>query len=327
MPTNRQAPDISYIIPVLNEEENISYTIREIRNAFLSSGLEFMEIIFVDDGSTDKTREIIELHCRESSQVKLICLSRNFGHQAAVTAGLEFAAGKYVAILDGDLQDPPLVVNSFLDKAREGYDVVYGIRQKRKESFGKRFSYFAFYRLLRTLGTSVDIPLDSGDFCLLSRRATKLINQLPEKNRFVRGLRAYIGLRQVGVVYERAARANGDAKYTFRKLFRLASDGIYNFSDRPLKTASLVGFIVSAFSLFAGILLFSQRLTGYEIFGRTPQEVPGFASVIVAIFFLSGVQLFTLGIIGEYLARIFIEAKGRPAYLVSELVNIEKSQV
>ena len=313
---------ISYVVPVLNESENILNVIAEVDKSFSGLGLENYELLFIDDGSTDDTIEIIRKAAAVNPSVKCIQLSRNFGHQAAVSAGIDYAKGDYVAILDGDLQDPPEVIGLFLTHLLTGgFDIVYGVRKKRKESFLKRISYKSFYRVL-SLFSSIDIPLDAGDFCLMSRKAVNLIKSMPEKNRFVRGIRSYIGLKQGGFQYNRPARANGEPKYTIKKLLRLASDGIFNFSDRPLKIATIMGFFTSFVSVAAALGLFIQRITGARILGATPEDVPGYTSLIVAVFFLSGVQLFTLGIIGEYLARIFLETKHRPGYLVADVVNI-----
>ena len=313
---------ISYVVPVLNESENLLNVIAEVERSFSGIGLEKYELLFVDDGSTDDTIEIIRESAAVNPSVKCIQLSRNFGHQAAVSAGIDYAKGDYVAILDGDLQDPPEVIGLFLGHLESGgFDIVYGIRRRRKESFLKRVAYKSFYQILGIF-SSIDIPLDAGDFCLMTRKAVDLIKSMPEKNRFVRGIRSYIGLKQAGFQYNRPARAGGEPKYTFKKLLRLASDGIFNFSDRPLKIATFVGFFVSFFSVAAAFGLFIQRMTGIRVLGASPEDVPGYTSLIIAVFFLAGVQLFTLGIIGEYLARIFIETKQRPGYLVEDVINI-----
>jgi len=316
----RKAESISYVVPVFNEELNIKDTTSRILRAFEGNGVAELEIIYIDDGSKDESYSIIQSLCINDARIKCIRLARNYGHQAALTAGLKAASHDVIAILDGDLQDPPEVINEFIERYEAGYDVVYGVRRKRKESIWKRVSYFSFYRLLRAM-SSIDIPLDSGDFCLISSEALSLLNGLPEVNRYIRGLRTYVGLNQIGVPYERSARCRGESKYSFRALLRLASDGIFNFSDRPIKLATMLGFSTSFISILGAILFSIWRATELEVMGHTAAEIPGYASIIFSIFFLSGVQLFTIGIIGEYIARIFIESKKRPSYLIRNTVN------
>jgi len=311
---------ISYVIPIFNEELNISNTVKRIKSTFEENNLEKYEIIFIDDGSVDKSVEIIKKFISNDYPIKCISLTRNFGHQEALTAGLKYANNDLIAVLDGDLQDPPEVINKFIKFAEKGYQVVYGVRRKRKEIFYKRICYAIFYRILSKL-SNLDIPLDSGDFCLMSKNALDKLNQLPEQNRFIRGLRSYIGLQQIGVQYERDARSAGEPKYNFRKLLKLASDGIFNFSDRPLKITSAFGLCVSFISVLLIILLIAQRVFSINIFGYSPDDVPGYTSIIASIFFVSGVQLFAIGIIGEYISRIFLESKKRPSYLIREIIG------
>lgn len=312
--------DLTYVVPVLNEELNIEAVGAAIEQAFINSTLNTYEIIFVDDGSTDNTLSIIRKISERNAAIKCISLSRNYGHQAALTAGLALSKGQYIAVLDGDLQDPPEVINMFLEYSKDGFDVVYGVRRKRKETWPKRMSYFLYYRLLAAL-SNLDIPLDSGDFCVMSRQAVNVLNQLPEKNRFVRGLRTFIGFPQIGVEYERSSRAAGEPKYSFKKLIKLASDGIFNFSDRPLKIASSFGGFIALASVVAGLLFLLQRIFNVSILGYSPGQVPGYTSIIVILTLLSGIQLYTIGILGEYISRIFIEAKARPGYIVKELIG------
>ena len=311
---------ISYVIPVFNEELNIANTIKRVKEAFEENSLEKYEIVFIDDGSTDNSVKIIKSCIDDGYPIKCICLTRNFGHQEALSAGLLNAEGDLIAVLDGDLQDPPIVINEFVKAAYNGYDVIYGVRRKRKEIFYKKFSYKLFYKLLSSL-SNIDIPLDSGDFCLMTKKALNMLNSLPERNRFVRGLRSYIGLKQIGIKYERDARSAGNPKYTFKKLLRLASDGIFNFSDRPLKLTSTFGVLVALASLFSMLLLILQRVFSVDIFGYSPNDVPGYTSIIVSVFFVSGVQLFAIGIIGEYISRIFHETKKRPSFLIREIIS------
>ena len=311
---------ISYVVPIYNEELNIINTITKIKEAFNQNDIKGLEIIFIDDGSTDKSVEIIKTFIEKGEPIKCICLTRNFGHQEALTAGLSNAKSDLIAVLDGDLQDPPIVINEFIKSAKKGYDVIYGVRRKRKEIFYKKFAYGIFYKLLAAL-SKIEIPLDSGDFCLMTRKALNMLNDLPEHNRFIRGLRSYIGLKQIGIKYERDARSAGEPKYTFKKLLRLASDGIFNFSDRPLKLTSTFGVAVSIISALMMFALIVQRILSINILGYSPNDVPGYTSIIISIFFVSGVQLFALGIIGEYISRIFLETKKRPSYLIREIIS------
>ena len=311
---------ISYVIPVFNEELNIANTIHKIKEAFDENKLDKYEIVFIDDGSTDKSVQIIRNFIDRGFPIKCICLTRNFGHQEALTAGLQNTKYSLIAILDGDLQDPPKVINEFIKAANDGYEVVYGVRRKRKEIFYKKIAYGLFYKLLSAL-SKITIPLDSGDFCLMSRDALNKLNSLPEHNRFIRGLRSYIGLKQIGIEYERDARSAGEPKYNLKKLIRLASDGIFNFSDRPLKLTSSLGVVVSCISVLSMMLLIFQRIFSINIFGYSPNDVPGYTSIIVSMFFISGVQLFALGIMGEYISRIFLETKKRPSFLIREIIS------
>ena len=224
--------------------------------------------------------------------------------------------------MDADLQDPPEELGRFFQKVREGYDVVYAIREKRKESFLKRSAYYIYYRALRFLAT-IDIPLDSGDFCVMSRRALDTLNALPERNRFVRGLRTWIGYRQIGLPYERQARAAGTPKYTLRSLTNLALDGVINFSYKPLRVIGLTGMVIGVFAIVAGVVVFFMSITDTKLFGYTPRAAPGWTSLILAILFLSAIQLFGLGIMGEYVGRLFEETKRRPPYLIESSVNLK----
>ncbi len=311
---------ISYVIPIFNEEVNLEKIIFRIKTAFEKNKLCSYEIIFVDDGSTDNTLSTIKKFIKEGHPIKCISLTRNFGHQAALSAGLKYPKNDFIAILDGDLQDPPEIINIFLNYIDEGYDVVYGVRKKRKEVFYKILAYKAFYQILSKL-SNIKIPLDSGDFCLLTQKALFAINKVPEKNRFIRGIRSYIGLNQIGVPYERDERYSGESKYSFNKLLKLACDGIFSFSDKPLKITSSIGIFISLLSLFLIMGLLIQRIFSIEILGYSPKDIPGYTSIIITNIFISGIQLFALGIIGEYISRIFVETKKRPTYLVREVID------
>jgi len=306
----KSSPEFSVVLPVYNEQENVPELYRRLTDVLEPLG--DYEVIFVNDGSSDNSARLVCQLREQDSRVKLINLSRNFGHQAAVTAGIDHSRGKAVMLLDADLQDPPELLADMVAKWREGVDVVYGVRQKRKENILKRGSYFLFYRLLRVLA-NIDIPLDSGDFCLMDRVVVEQLKRMPEKNRFLRGLRSWIGYRQVAVPYERQARHAGAPKYTLRKLIKLALDGIFSFSSFPLRLASYLGFLMC----FAGAVYLCYGVAVRLISGA-PQ---GWASTIGFIMLLGGTQLMLLGVLGEYVARIYEESKRRPCYVISEFLN------
>lgn len=297
---------LSVIVPLFNEEEIVAKTF-EVLEAELSN-IEH-ELIFVNDGSTDKTREILEGLLPKTPQNRLINFSRNFGHQAAFSAGLKHATGKAVVIIDGDLQDPPSLIPEMLKKWEEGYQVVYAQRRKRKgETIFKKASAHAFYKILHAL-TNIDIPMDTGDFRLMDRTVVDQLNALPERNRFLRGLVCWVGFKRTGILYDRKERTAGTSKYPLRKMVRLAMDGITSFSTTPLKLSFLLGMFATlvAFGLFVWSVL--------EKFLNPVTTVPGWASLMTAIVFFGGVQLISIGILGEYIGRIYEEVKGRPLYI------------
>ncbi len=308
-----QRPEVvklTLVIPVFNEAAIFDQLKRRLVEALLLLPTP-TEVLLVNDGSSDSTGALISELCRQDEHFVGVHLTRNFGHQMAVCAGLELARGEAVAVLDGDLQDPPEILPAFYAKLREGYDVVYAIRQQRKENLLKRFLYWAFYRLMAAL-TPIEIPLDSGDFGIMSRRVVEALKTMPERRRFVRGMRSYVGFRQTGLAYERQERAGGQSKYTFRKLLVLATDGIFTFSEIPLRIATLAGFLTAGFSILYGAYLLIQRIiVGYDL--------PGFATLAVGLFFLGGVQLICLGILGEYIGRIHHEVKQRPPYIIEHV--------
>lgn len=311
---------ISIVIPCYNESEVLDALYARLATAAHGLGGN-CEMIVVDDGSTDGTwKKLCEIHA-ESPEWKLVRLSRNFGHQAAVSAGLHYAAGDAVIVMDADLQDPPEVLDRFVEKWREGYEVVYGIRRKRKEGILLRACYAVFYRLLSSL-SGTWIPEESGDFCLMDRRVVDHLMRMPEHNRFVRGLRAWLGFRQIGVEYERDARAAGETKYGFRKLVRLAVDGIFSFSLSPLRLATRLGFAISIVAFLGAMFTFAQRVffDYFTSIGLSPP--PGLATIVISILFLGGVQLICLGIVGEYIGRIYEEVKRRPIWVESETIGL-----
>jgi len=283
------------------------------------------EFVLVDDGSKDDTLTIAEEIAARDRHVKIVSLSRNFGHQPAVTAGLEYCRGDVVAIIDADLQDPPEELPRFFQKCRQGFDVVYGVRTKRKEGIFKRASYALFYRLLASL-SSIQIPLDSGDFCVMSRRAVDALNSLPERNRFIRGLRSWVGFKQTGLAYERHARAMGEPKYTLRKLVNLALDGLVNFSSRPLRMIAVLGLFLAFFAVAAALFVLVQYLANWTVLGYNPRNQRGWTSLMLAVLFLAAMQLVSLGVLGEYIGRLFEEIKRRPVYMVGRTVNLEDDE-
>ena len=311
---------ISIVIPVFNEEENVNLLCESLKEE--SEKWKYpLDVIFVNDASTDKTRDRIIAQIEKGFPATLIQFSRNFGHQAAISAGIENASGKAVVVMDGDLQDPPQVITEFINFWEQGYDVVYGIRAKRKEGLLLRLSYALFYRILSLVG-NIPIPKDSGDFCLMDRKLVDvMVKEMPEQIRFVRGLRAYAGFKQMGVPFERSERVNNTSKYTGRKLIGLAADGIFGFSTLPLRLASYLGLFVAAGSFLVGIFFIFHRLLDFKIFGYSPVDVPGMASLAVGLFFLFGITLLILGIIGEYIGRIYLEVKKRPQYIIEEVIN------
>ncbi len=303
----------SIVIPIYNEEETIPELHRRLKAA-IDRFDDAAEVIFVDDGSRDSSfDQLSDIH-RRDSRFKALRFSRNFGHQTAISAGIDFAVGNPVILMDGDLQDPPEVLSTFIDKWKCGYDVVYAIRKKRKEGILKRFAYATFYRLLKKL-SYLDIPLDSGDFCVMDRRVAEVIRGFPERNRFVRGLRTWAGFRQVGIEYERDARFAGVPKYTLGKLMKLAYDGLFSFSTAPLRLAVYTGFFFAGLAFLEGIVIIYRKL----IHGI---DVAGWASTIVILTFLGGLILLTLGVIGEYVGRIFDEVKQRPIYIIRDKIGL-----
>jgi dolichol-phosphate mannosyltransferase len=315
---------ISIVIPIYNEEECLPLLHSQLTQTSALRG-EGFEVVFVDDGSSDSSFLIMQDIVQKDDRFRLVKLTRNFGHQGAVSAGIAHARGDAVVIMDGDLQDPPEELSKFLDKWREGYEVVYAIREKRKEGILKRLSYSMFYKFLATI-SDIRIPLDSGDFCLLDRKVVDTLNhELPENIRFVRGLRAYAGFKQTGIRYEREARAAGNPKYTFRKLLKLAMDGVFGFSTLPLRLATYSGLFISLVSFAIGVFLFFQRILNFKLFGYSAEDTPGLATLGVGVYFLGGIILVFLGMIGEYIGRIYIEVKRRPPYIVEAVYGAETS--
>jgi glycosyltransferase involved in cell wall biosynthesis len=303
-------PRLSIVVPIWNEEQVIPVLYARVREIMESTG-ETWELICVNDGSKDRSLELLIATRAADPRVKILNFSRNFGHQIAITAGADFAEGDAVIVMDADLQDPPDVVLRMIEKWRAGYEVVYAVRTKREgETKFKLWTAAAFYRLLQRI-TEVDIPVDAGDFRLMDRKVVIAMRHLREKHRFMRGLSAWVGFKQIPVEYERAERYAGETKYPLRKMLRLAIAAITSFSFVPLQLATWTGFVLAAVSLIAILTTVILRLSGSGFF-------LGQATTLVAVLFLGGIQLIFLGIIGEYIGRIYDETKDRPLYIVAE---------
>jgi dolichol-phosphate mannosyltransferase len=304
---------LSVAIPLHNEEAGVPELLRRLGAVLDAVPGGPHEIVLVDDGSTDRTRALLEAAAREDARVVVVALSRNFGHQAALSAALDFVSGDVIVAMDGDLQDRPEAIPALLARHREGYDVVYAQRVKRKEGWLLRASYFLFYRLLTSLADT-RLPLDSGDFALMTRRVVEEMRAAPEHNRYLRGLRSWVGFRQTGLVVERDERFAGSTQYGPLQLLKLASDGLFSFSVVPIRAASIIGAVAimvsAAFSLFT--------LYARLFLHRAPA---GFTSLMLFMSFFAGVQLFFLGVIGEYVGRTYQETKRRPLYVVGSVVR------
>ena len=309
---------LSVAIPVHNEASVLPELLLRLRTVLAALPGGPHEMVFVDDGSTDGTFEMLREAVREDSRIIAISLSRNFGHQAAISAALDHASGDAVVIMDGDLQDVPEVIPQFVEKFGEGFDVVYAQRVRRKEPLLLRICYFVFYRMMARL-SDIRLPLDSGDFGLMSRRVVDQVRRMPEHHRYLRGMRSWVGFRQIGIPVERAERHSGKSKYSMMRLIKLAADGIFAFSIVPIRAAAIVG---------ATVMLLSFLFVCYAVYAKLflHQSPQGFTALLVAITFLSGIMLFFLGIIGEYVGRIYEETKARPQYVIGRSVGKSGAQ-
>lgn len=305
------SPVYSIIAPIFNEAGNIPDLYTRVRDVLDSTG-ETWELLLVDDGSTDNSADLMREYAGQDERLRPVIFARNFGHQIAVTAGLDYCRGDAVVIIDADLQDPPEVILDLIAKWKEGYEVVYAVREERVgESWFKLVTASLFYRMISSI-TDVNIPMDAGDFRLLDRKVVDVLNQMREKHRFLRGMSSWVGYRQTGVPYRRVARQVGETKYPFRKMFRLAINAVTSFSYFPLQLATYIGFIAAGISILSIPIVIAIRLWGSE----TP--LLGQTTTLIAVLFLGGVQLISLGILGEYIGRLYDEAKGRPLYIVRE---------
>jgi dolichol-phosphate mannosyltransferase len=305
-------PEISFVVPLYNEEANFTELTQRLNKLMLSLNYT-CEVVLVNDGSIDSTPLLMNNIALENDAYQAVFLSKNHGHQLALTAGLFVARGtKAVMILDGDLQDPPELIHEFLIEFNKGYDIVYGIRTNRKENALKRLAYWSYYRLMKSIA-HIDLPLDSGDFALLSRKAVNYLKSMPEQNRYLRGMRTWIGFKQTGIAYSRNARVAGVTKYSWKKLFDLAYSGIFNFSDIPVKIISRLGIMAIIVALGYLVYVLVQKV----LFNNVPT---GFTALIFAIVMFSGVQLISLGIIGEYVLRIYQQSQGRPLFIIDKII-------
>lgn len=305
-----QTPQISIVAPLYNESESFPHLVERL-NQLMDSLPQAVEVVLIDDGSRDNTDLMMRQLALADQRYHCVFLSRNHGHQLALTAGLAAARGtEAIMVIDGDLQDPPELLPDLYAKLQEGYDVVYAVRRKRKENVVKKTGYFLFYRLLKSI-SYVEIPLDSGDFAMMSRRVVDVLNQMPEESRFLRGMRSWVGFKQVGFEYERSERVAGESKYSFKQLFRLAYNGIFNFSEFPIQFMTRTGMVAVLVALIYFVVVVVKKLFFAEV-------IEGFTALLFVVILFSGVQLMALGIIGEYVLRIFFQSKGRPLFIVKE---------
>jgi dolichol-phosphate mannosyltransferase len=316
---------ISVVVPCFNEQQSLPVLYRELDKVFAARTDIDCQLVFVDDGSIDRTAVILRGFTDADPRVIVVTLSRNFGHQSAIGAGLAQASGDAVIVCDADLQDPPDLMAQMIDRWRDGADVVYAVRASRQGSVLRRAAYHLFYRVLNSV-SELDIPADCGDFGLMDRKVVDAIMALPERNRFVRGLRAWVGFVQTPLPYDRPDRHFGKSKYSFVHLLRLAFDGLCDFSTKPLTFIFFLGLVSSALSLAGFIFFFVHRLIGFKILGSTPEDVPGITSVVLALFFFGGVQLLAIGVLGEYIGRIYHEVKRRPSFIVKSVNGVPVGQ-
>ena len=313
---------ISIVIPSYNESQNINEVYRRTIEVIKKLNIKKYELIFIENGSKDNSLELLKKINSENKSVKIISLSRNFGYQSAIAVGLKYCESDYICVMDGDLQDPPEIISKFVNKIEEGYDVVYGIRSKRKTNFLNKIFYNLFYEIYSKL-SEIDVPKKAGEFCLMNKKVVKNLNSLGEKNLFMRGLRSWVGFKQIGIEYERDARYAGKTKFSFFAASVLALDGFVSFSLVPLRFVLFSGIIISALSFLFFLFLFSVKILHiWGFLDTTSLVMPKGLTVANSILTLSlGLVMFTLGIIGEYVGRIYFEVKNRPNYIINEIIH------
>lgn len=312
---------LSVIVPCYNESENIDSTFKRIE-LNIKKITDNYEIIFVDDGSTDNSFKILSEISEKNPHLKIIRFSRNFGHQYAIYAGIVSSSGEGIFLIDADLQDPPEKFKEMFDKWSLGYDVVYGVRKSRKGNFFKKILYSTYHNIFRSL-SDLDNQADLADFCLMDKKIKEVFLNLKEKNLYFRGLRSWAGFKQIGIPYDRDSRNLGETKYSLIKLFQLALDGILNFSIKPLNFIFLAGLVMFIFSIILIIFYLFQKFFGFSFLGTVPDEAKGFYTTIIIILFFGGVNLTSLGIIGEYIGRLYKEVKDRPKYIIKDKINFK----
>ena len=312
---------ISIVIPSYNESQNINEVYRRTTEVIKKLNIKKYELIFIENGSKDNSLDLLKKINSEDKSVKIISLSRNFGYQSAIAVGLKYSQSDYVCVMDGDLQDPPEIISKFIEKIQEGYDVIYGIRNKRKTSFLNKIFYNLFYEIYSRL-SEIDVPKQGGDFCLMNKKVVKNLNSLSEKNLFIRGLRSWVGFKQTGIEYERDERYAGKTNFSFFGATALALDGFVSFSLIPLRFILITGILISFFSFLFFLFLFSVKILHiFNIFDFTSLQLPKGLTFTNSILTLSlGLVMFTLGIIGEYVGRIYFEVKNRPNYVINEII-------
>jgi dolichol-phosphate mannosyltransferase len=318
-------PKLSVIVPCFNEEVVLPRLFERMSAAAAGWNADY-EVICVDDGSRDRTWELLKAQNGKDPRWRCLSFARNFGHQAAVSAGLYHATGDAAVIIDADLQDPPEEITRLLAKWREGFEVVFATRKKRKDPLLKRILAWGFYRLLTKM-TPLPMVRDAGDFCLLDRRVVAVINALPERSRYLRGLRTWCGFKQTAIEFERGERAAGVPQYTFKKSFKLAMDGLFSFSATPLRLATYLGLWVSGLAFVGAVFTFLQKIFANQFAKIGLAPGPGFPTIVISILFLGGVQLICLGILGEYIARIYEEVKGRPHWIIREHAGLDAKTI
>ena len=313
-------PKISVIVPCFNEEDVLPKLFDRLGAVVTTWNADY-EIICVDDGSRDRTWELLKAQNQKDPRWRCLSFARNFGHQAAVSAGLHYATGDAAVIIDADLQDPPEEIERLLARWREGFEVVFARRKKRRDPLLKRILAWGFYRVLARM-TPLPLARDAGDFCLLDRKVMNVMKAMPERNRYLRGLRTWCGFKQASVEFERGERAAGMPQYTFKKSFRLAMDGLFSFSAVPLRFATYLGLWVSGFAFLGAVFTLAQKIFAEQFARIGLAPGPGFPTVVISILFLGGVQLICLGILGEYIARIYEEVKGRPLWIIRDSAGL-----